>query len=76
MTGSGILRVAVLETEEWAAGNVAGGAASALASAGKGLAHGGIWLGIFSPFWASGLLVVGYLVWLRRRPKASNQPGG
>ena len=40
ITGSGMLRVNVLEAEEWAAGNVAGGATSALASAGKGLALG------------------------------------
>ena len=62
--GTDTLQVHVTEASPWSAGNVGGSALGALVSTGRGLAHAGIWLGIFSPFWVLGLLV-GYAVWRR-----------
>ena len=69
--GTGTLEVAVISASPWDAGEVAGRATGALDSAGKGLAHGGIRLGVFSPFWGSGLLLLAaYAFWRRRRSPA------
>ena len=71
VTGSDTLHVDVTEASPWNAGNSAGGAVGALGSVGRGLAHGGIWIGIFSPFWAAALLLAGYMVWRRGKRVAS-----
>ena len=65
VTGTDSVMVQVIEASPWSAGGVAGGAVGTLAAVGRGLAHAGIWIGIFSPFWIGGL-VVGYLVWRRK----------
>ena len=64
--GTDSVMVYVIEVSPWSAGGVAGGAVEALAATGRGLAHMGIWIGIFSPIWIA-VLVVGYLVWRRRK---------
>ena len=69
VTGTGSVMVQVTEASPWSAGGVAGGAVGTLAAAGRGLAHAGIWIGIFSPFWIGGL-VAGYVVWQRRRGRS------
>ena len=69
--GTDTLEVAVIAASPWDAGEVAGRATGALDSAGKGLALGGIWVGVFSPFWGSGLLLLAaYAFWRRRRISA------
>ena len=65
VTGTDSVMLQVIEASPWSAGGVAGGAVGTLAAVGRGLAHAGIWIGIFSPFWIGGL-VVGYLVWRRK----------
>ncbi len=54
----------MLEASAWSSGDATGGAVGALASAGRGIAAGGIWLGIFSPFWIAGMAVA-YGLWRR-----------
>ena len=65
VTGTDSVMVYVIEASPWSAGGVAGGAVEALAATGRGLAHVGIWIGIFSPVWIA-VLVAGYVVWRRR----------